>query len=82
MVVRDYLEAITSALRDAAPPGVRLLGPAPAPVLKIRNLFRYHLRMHAATAKPLQELLHSVPATVPLPNGVELAIDVDPVSML
>ncbi len=81
-VVREYLEALTSALRDAAPPGVRLLGPAPAPVLKIRNLFRYHLRMHAATPKPLQELLHTIPATVPVPNGVELAIDVDPVSML
>jgi len=82
LIVRDYLESLASALRDAAPAGVRLIGPAPAPVLKIRNLFRYHLRMHAATPKPLQELLHSVPATIAVPNGVELAIDVDPVSML
>ena len=82
MIVRGYLEALTLALREAAPKSVRLFGPAPAPVLKIRNLFRYHLRMYAATPKPLQDLLHAVPGTVPVPNGVELAIDVDPVSML
>lgn len=82
LIVRQYLEALSDALRAAAPPGVRLVGPAPAPVLKIRNLFRYHLRMHAATPRPLQDLLHNVPPTIPVPNGVELAIDVDPVSML
>ena len=70
------------ALRAAAPAGVRLLGPAPAPVLKIRNLYRYHLRLRAAAPRPLQELLHSRPPRRLRPNGVELAIDVDPVSML
>lgn len=81
-VVRDYMEFLASAFRDAAPPSVRVAGPAPAPVLKIRNLYRYHLRLVAPTPKPLQELLHTVPQTLPIPNGVELAIDVDPVSML
>jgi len=81
-VVRDYLSHLADAFRAAAPPSVRLVGPAPAPVLKIRNLYRYHLRMIAPGPKPLQDLLHSVPGTVPVPNHVELAIDVDPVSML
>ncbi len=81
-VVRKYMEYLMLALRGAAPPGVRLVGPAPAPVLKIRNLYRYHLRMTAPSAKPLQDLLHSVPPSIPLPPGVELAVDVDPVSML
>ena len=82
--VRDFIEALTSALRDAAPPGgvVKVLGPAPAPVLKIRNLYRYHARLVAPGPKPLQDLLHAVTPTVPVPRGVELAIDVDPVSML
>ncbi|MFO0950216.1 MAG: primosomal protein N' [Isosphaeraceae bacterium] len=83
-IVRDYLEALTNAFREAAPPGgaVRVLGPAPAPVVKIRNLYRYHTRLVAPGPKPLQELIHAVPPTVPIPNGVELALDVDPVSML
>jgi primosomal protein N' (replication factor Y) len=81
-VVRDFMEDLTAALRAAAPAAVKVLGPAPAPVLKIRNLYRYHLRLVAPTPRPLQDLLHAVPQTVPVPHGVELAIDVDPVSML
>jgi primosomal protein N' (replication factor Y) len=80
--VRDYLEALAAALREAAPAGVHLLGPAPAPVLKIRNLYRYHLRLRAAAPRPLQALLHAVPPTLPPPRGVELAIDVDPINLL
>jgi hypothetical protein len=38
--------------------------------------------MVALTPKPLQDLLHAVPPTVPVPHGVELAIDVDPASLL
>ena len=81
-VVRAYMDDLTAALRAAAGPAVRVVGPAPTPVLKIRNLYRYHTRVLAPTPKPLQDLLHAVPQTVPLPNGVELAVDVDPVSLL
>jgi primosomal protein N' (replication factor Y) len=80
--VRLYLEALAAALRAAAPVGVQLLGPAPAPVLKIRNLFRYHLRLRATTPRPLQALVHGVTPAFPPPHGIELAIDVDPVSLL
>lgn len=80
--VKAYLETLGEALRAAAPQSVRVAGPAPSPVLKIRNLYRYHLRLVAGTPRPLQDLLHAVPPTVPPPSGIELAIDVDPVSML
>jgi primosomal protein N' (replication factor Y) (superfamily II helicase) len=80
--VRTYLEALAAGLRAAAPAGVQLLGPAPAPVLKIRNLFRYHLRLRAAAPRPLQALLNGVAPEFPPPHGIELAIDVDPVSLL
>ena len=81
-IVRDYMDRLATALRESAPPSVKILGPAPAPVLKIRNLYRYHLRLTAPGPRPLQELIHSVPQAVPPPSGVELAIDVDPVNML
>jgi primosomal protein N' (replication factor Y) len=81
-VARSYMEALGAALRAAAPDSVRLVGPAPAPIAKIKHLYRFHVRMICATVRPLQALVHNVPATVPLPTGVELAIDVDPVSLL
>ncbi|MGE3820804.1 MAG: primosomal protein N' [Isosphaeraceae bacterium] len=81
-VVRDTMEGVAAAFREAAPPGVRVVGPAPAPVVKIRNLYRYHLRLIAPTPRPLQDLVKAAGTAVPLPHGVELAIDVDPIGML
>lgn len=81
-LVRSYMEQLTSALRSSASPAVRLLGPAPTPIAKIRHLYRYHTRMACTSFRPIQSLLQSVPHTVPPPAGVELAIDVDPVSLL
>jgi primosomal protein N' (replication factor Y) len=77
-----YLKEMAEALRRAAEPGVRVIGPAPAPILKIRNLYRFHIQLRCPTPRPLQPLTRTVPSTVPAPHGVELAIDVDPISML
>jgi primosomal protein N' (replication factor Y) len=81
-VVDNYLKELAEALRAATAGDVRVLGPAPAPVLKIRNLYRYHLQLRSSSSRSLQTLLQTIPATVPTPNDVELAIDVDPMSML
>jgi len=80
--VRVYLEQLAEALRAAAPAGVTIHGPAPTPVAKIRNLYRYHLRMRSDSPRPLQILWQTVAPTLPPPGEVELAIDVDPVSLL
>ncbi len=79
---RTFLAGVADRLRQAAPPGVKLLGPSPAPVVKIRDLFRYHLRLQAASAKPLQSLLHAEMPGIVAPHGIELAVDVDPLSLL
>jgi primosomal protein N' (replication factor Y) len=80
--VQSYLEGLAEALRKEAEPTVRLLGPAPAPVAKIRNSYRFHLQLRAGSHRPLQALLKTVlPGCAP-PHDVELAVDVDPVSML
>ena len=81
-LVASFMQEVSLALSFAAPPSVRLLGPAPAPVLKIRDLFRFHLQLRAPSARPLQDLLHAVLPTLTPPNGVELAVDIDPVSLL
>jgi primosomal protein N' (replication factor Y) len=80
--VYDYLKDLAVAFRQAADPSVRILGPAPAPILKIRNLYRFHLQLRCPGARPLQDLASTVPGQNPTPHGVELAIDVDPIHML
>jgi primosomal protein N' (replication factor Y) len=84
---RDVAAREASAVGKPAPapddPGtVVVLGPSPAPVARIKNLYRHHLQARALTAAALQAVLHAVLPDIQPPSGVELAIDVDPVSML
>jgi primosomal protein N' len=51
-------------------------------VARIKNLFRHHLQARSLTAAALQTVLHAVLPDIQPPSSVELAIDVDPVSML
>ena len=91
LIARGPDEAESNASSTAWPPSsesrppperARFSAPPPRPCSKIKNLFRYHLRLQAPTARPLQELLHAVLPTVKPPGEVELAVDVDPVSLL
>jgi len=79
--VGNYLDTLASHLAAGSPPGVRLLGPSPAPVRKIRDLFRHHLQLRAPSPAPLRALLRTL-ADLPPPAGIELAVDVDPVGLL
>jgi primosomal protein N' (replication factor Y) len=81
--VQGYLDGLASVLRDASSPDlIQMLGPSPAPVEKIKNLFRHHLKLRAAGPRPLQDLLRACAAAMEPPPGIELAIDVDPISLL
>lgn len=81
-MVRTFMNELLAALKAAAPPGVTMHGPAPTPISKIRNLYRYHLRLRSESPRPLQTLLQAVAPSIAPPGEVELAIDVDPVNLL
>jgi primosomal protein N' (replication factor Y) len=82
LTVKTYLETLQQALMEAKSSLVAITAVVPAPVEKIRNLYRFHLRMRCPSPKPLQDLIREVPPRFPPPNGVELAIDVDPINLL
>ena len=82
MAQREAAAAGRPAPDPEAPGPVIVLGPSPAPVARIKNLFRHHLQARSLTAAALQAVLHAVLPDIQPPSGVELAIDVDPVSML
>ena len=82
MAAHDYLQKLGALARKMADARVRVLGPAPAPIIKIRGLYRFHLQARCAKAGLLQSLMRDLPAKLPPPQGIELAIDVDPISML
>jgi primosomal protein N' (replication factor Y) len=80
--VSGFMQSVAALLDAHAPAGVSRFGPAPAPVARIKGLYRYHLQLRAAAAKPLQALLHAALPVIVAPSGVEMAVDVDPVNML
>lgn len=79
--VAAYLDAVRASLAEHADASVKIDGPAPAPIAKIRDLYRRHLQVRAASSTQLHAVLNWVSETT-LPKGVELAVDIDPAAML
>lgn len=61
--------------------GVRILGPAPAPVTRIKGLFRMHLQIHSPPSSTPRPWLRDLD-DLEVISGVEFAIDVDPVNFM
>ncbi len=66
------------------PEGLKVLGPAEAPVPRLKNEFRYQLLIKSASRKTLNETLHRLRQTAVERRWppTALVIDVDPLSLL
>jgi len=80
---RDAMHAAEDAIRSvrSIPPGVRIRGPAPAPLEKIRNLWRWQALVTAPNRDLVRDVLARVETANP-PDSVRRVIDVDPLSTL
>jgi primosomal protein N' (replication factor Y) len=65
----------------ACDPPLKVLGPAPAQVFKLRKQYRFHMLLSAQQPEQIQDLWRTVRASIILPSDVELVIDVDPLDM-
>ena len=85
-----HADAAAQALARSAPvitgepgsAGVRILGPAPAPLALLRGRHRRRLLAIARRAFPLSRFIHDWVASTPVPSTVRLQIDIDPQSFL
>ncbi len=60
---------------------IRLLGPAPAPITRLRKFYRYHFQMTSSKVETLHLLWKDLAHEFKLDKDVELTIDVDPVDL-
>jgi primosomal protein N' (replication factor Y) len=78
--------ALARALERSLPPpssGVRLLGPAPAPLSRLKGLTRWQLLLKAPQHRVLRPVLDAAERALSgLPRGVRGVLDVDPGAML
>jgi primosomal protein N' (replication factor Y) len=61
---------------------IEVLGPAPSPILKLRNRYRWQLLLKGKHSASLLELAGQARALLPWSRANRLHIDVDPYSML
>lgn len=85
-LVRQGAVRIGQRLAQKMPPassGVRLLGPAPANIVRVRGRTRWQLLLKGMTHGALSPLLAEVEAeALHMPPGVRVSLDVDPTAML
>ncbi len=62
--------------------GIEILGPAPAPIEKIRRLWRWHIILKGKNAKALRKQALMILDTVRGVRDLKVDIDVDPVNMM
>jgi primosomal protein N' (replication factor Y) (superfamily II helicase) len=67
---------------DATCGEVRLLGPAEAPVFRLKGYYRFHFQLQSPSPGTLHRLLRGVMPELRPPAGVEYTVDVDPFNML
>ncbi|HSG69691.1 MAG TPA: primosomal protein N' [Planctomycetaceae bacterium] len=60
---------------------IRVLGPAPAPIARLKKFYRYHFQIIADNHEPLRDLWLSVRDELPNLGNVEYQIDVDALNM-
>jgi len=78
--VRKASEAAGRSLRPA-PQGVRVRGPAPSPMERLRDRWRWQILLTANERPPLWQALARV-ESLAVPSDVNRLIDVDPLSTL
>ena len=88
---QQFSDRLANAFRDAMkapernPPhatGVRILGPAEAPVYRLNNYYRFHFQLQSASPGLMHQVLREVLALARPPKGVEFQVDVDPFNMM
>ncbi len=81
--VRGAAERVAARARRLAAAGepIEVLGPAPAPLARVRGKHRWQLLIRAGEHAPLHRAARALQAA-PAVAGVLLALDVDPVALL
>ena len=78
------LKTVAQEIGRAAPQGqgVRVLGPAPAQMYRIRGNYRHRLLVQADKSVNIQKMISEWLEGIKIPSKVRLAIDIDPQSFL
>jgi primosomal protein N' (replication factor Y) len=75
-------EAVARAFQEAAPSAVEVSSAAPSPLERAHGQYRFHVTLKSVSGALLGKLAREVTASLKLPEGVILTLDVDPYSLM
>ncbi len=81
--VKTEVLAMAALLRQTAQElavPVRILGPAPCPITRLKDLWRFHLQLTAESFEQIRQLWKATAPLIARTSDVEFQIDVDPMS--
>ena len=78
----EFATKFTEELRPYAHDGIRLSGPSPAPIERIKGKYRYMLLIRGKRMKLFRQALRVLTLHRPVPRGIEVYADVDAQSLL
>jgi len=82
-VAKGAAESVAATVRRATRGEVDVLGPAPAPIARVRGRFRFRVMLRAPDRKKLRPgLVAAAHVLEALPRNVRGVLDVDPVQLL
>ena len=73
-----HAEVIGDALKVELPPSMRILGPVPCALAKLKNRYRNHILIKGARADVLGPLIMEVLKSVPTTPTTRVTVDIDP----
>ncbi len=80
--VAKQSEVVANAVQAHLPEEWKLLGPSPAPLSKLKGIWRWHLLVKAPEDAAISRLLGEALSEVTPVDGVAVAADVDPADLL
>jgi primosomal protein N' (replication factor Y) len=80
-----WTEELTRCLKErvaGVTPAIRILGPAAAPMARLRGEYRFQVQLQSVDGDGLREVVRAVADEAKTPDGVIWTIDVDPLDMM
>lgn len=77
----DYLKQQLQAKKEAIADLI-ISGPAPAPIMRAETFYRYQIMLRTTNMSKLSGVLSDSLPKAPLPEGVSVFVDIDPVNMM
>jgi primosomal protein N' (replication factor Y) len=79
---KKYTKQIASRIKRLKVENVEILGPAPAPVERVKNLWRWHLILKGKNAKNLRHIASGIVGRLADMKDIKIDVDVDPINLL